>query len=69
MDVIGIGTVLVSRRLPDGDIAYAGFLVDPWCLGVKDALLRVCSEARYEDFAEHLLIEESLEEVEPAYAK
>jgi hypothetical protein len=65
----GIGNVLVSRQLPDGEVAYGGFLVDPWCLGVKNALLRAGSEARYEDLVEHLLVEESLEEVEPAYAK
>ena len=48
----GIGNVLMSRQLPDGDVVYGGFLVDPWCLGVKNALLRACSEARYKDFVE-----------------
>jgi hypothetical protein len=65
----GIGNVLVTRRLPHGDIATGGFLVDPWCLGIKNALLRIDSESRYEDLVEHLLVEEHLEEVDPAYAK
>src|SRR5262245_23564829 len=33
----GIGTVVVSRKLTDGRIVAAVFLLDVWCLGVKDA--------------------------------
>ena len=66
----GIGTVLVSRQMPNGDIVTGGFLVDAWCLGVKNALLRIDTEARYEDWVENLLIrQDDLAEVEPTYAK
>lgn len=65
----GIGNVLVTRRLPSGELACGAFLVNPWCLGVKNAFLRVWSEAFYEDRVEHLLLEEALEDVSPAYAK
>jgi len=66
----GIGNVLVSREMPNGDIVTAAFLVDTWCLGVKNALLRSLSEDRYEDWVEELLIhEDDLDEVEPAFAK
>lgn len=66
----GIGNVLVSRKMPNGAIVTGGFLVDAWCLGVKNALLRITSEAQYEDSVDGLLIhEDDLEEVEPAYAK
>ena len=33
----GIGEVLVSRRLNNGNVAFSVFLVDMYCLGVKDA--------------------------------
>lgn len=65
----GIGNVLVTRRLPDGRLACGAFLVDPWCLGVKNAFLRMWSAAFYENRVEHLLLEEALEDVAPAFAK
>lgn len=45
----GIGTVLVSRRIPDGSLALSAFVVDPYCLGVKNAMFRVLNEASYEN--------------------
>ena len=44
----GIGEVLVARRVPDGDIAMSAFVIDVFCLGVKDALFTVVSEYTYE---------------------
>jgi hypothetical protein len=35
---IGMGHVMFSRRLADGTVAFGLFLVDAWCLGVKDAV-------------------------------
>src|SRR5215472_8450879 len=34
---IGIGNVIVSRRMPNGLIGAAFFLVDVFCLSIKDA--------------------------------
>jgi hypothetical protein len=47
----GMGVALLSRRLPDGRIAFASYLLDTYCLGVKDAFWRLASPAEY---AEHL---------------
>lgn len=44
----GMGQALISRELPDGRIAYAIFLVDVYCLGVKDALCHVSVRTRYD---------------------
>jgi hypothetical protein len=44
----GIGHVLVSRQLGDGRIAFAAFLVDVYCLGVKDAFANIAPRPRYE---------------------
>jgi hypothetical protein len=47
---MGIGNLVVSRRLGSGDLAASVFLVDVFCLGVKDAFFRVISRDEYEDF-------------------
>lgn len=38
---VGIGMVALARELPDGDVAVAAFVVDVYCLGVKNAFYRV----------------------------
>jgi hypothetical protein len=45
----GIGHVLVSRRLDAGQVAFAAFLVDVYCLGVKNAFANITSLARYDE--------------------
>jgi hypothetical protein len=45
----GIGQVLLSRSLPEGSIAIASFLVDRYCLGVKDAFGHIITRSEYED--------------------
>ncbi len=44
----GMGQALLSRELPDGSIAVAIFLVDRYCLGVKNALARIMGRFTYE---------------------
>jgi hypothetical protein len=44
----GMGHVLISRQLGTGDVAFAVFLVDVYCLGVKDAFANVAPRARYD---------------------
>jgi hypothetical protein len=43
----GIGNLLFSRAMPDGRIAVAGFLLDLYCLGVKNAFLYIMTRAEY----------------------
>lgn len=43
----GLGTLWLSRQLPDGSHAIAGFLVDVYCLGVKNALYNIIEEPKY----------------------
>src|SRR5947209_19536193 len=44
---MGIGEVLFGRKLPNGDVAASLFLLDVYCLGVKNAFFRVFSEYDY----------------------
>jgi hypothetical protein len=46
----GIGICLLARRLPDGRIALGSYLVDTFCLGVKDTYVRIQSPAEYQTF-------------------
>jgi len=43
----GIGSLVISRRMPDARIALANFLVDTYCLGVKDAYFDLVSPIQY----------------------
>lgn len=45
----GIGNVLVSRQRAGGDVAAAMFLVDVFCLGVKDAYVNFGTRSHYFD--------------------
>lgn len=45
---LGIGTVIISRRLLNGDIAASFFLIDVYCLGVKFVFFGVMSEIEYQ---------------------
>jgi len=52
IDANGIGMVVLARKLPNGQIALGTFLVDRYCLGVKDAFGRVLSRSDYDEFVE-----------------
>jgi len=67
----GLGTVIISRRAPDGSIALSAFVVDMYCLGVKNALFKVSGEAEYENTVKPGLMREGqaqYESVSPACA-
>ncbi len=61
----GIGHVIVSRTLPSGQIAAAFFLVDVFCLGVKDTFFQVLSPADYA-YRTSGLAHQQLEPVDPS---
>lgn len=37
----GIGSAVIARKAPDGEVVFASYLLDVHCLGVKDAFWRV----------------------------
>ena len=65
---IGIGDVIVSRKMPNGFIGAAFFLVDVFCLGVKDAFYDVLSPAEY-DFRLSGLQHETFRAIDPTCAR
>ena len=49
----GIGNFFISRQMPSGNFVIAMFLVDIYCLGVKNALYNVnLTPAEYEELRE-----------------
>ena len=44
----GIGQLVITRRMPDGRLAMGNFLVDVFCLGVKDAYWNIISEWEFD---------------------
>lgn len=65
----GIGQVHLSRLLSNGEVAFANFLVDVFCLGVKDALFRVVSRPEYDALWKKLRSDFPHKLVEPAYVR
>jgi hypothetical protein len=45
----GIGQILISRSMPNGNVAFAVFLVDVYCLGVKDVYSGIKPRLEYEE--------------------
>ena len=65
----GIGSVLIVRRSTSGQRTFAMFLVDAFCLGVKDALGKTCSATQMADILEDLRLRDPIEAVEPGVAR
>jgi hypothetical protein len=66
----GLGQVILARELPGGQVALAVFLVDRYCLGVKDAFGRIISRYEYDsEYVRRLRSEFAWREVSPATAR
>jgi hypothetical protein len=66
---VGIGNVCLTRKLPNGDLAVALFLVDAFCLGVKNALFKIMSQSQYAQALDHLSENESFAPSSPECAR
>jgi len=65
---LGMGSGVISRKMPDGEIGFGVFLIDVFCLGVKDAFFSVRPQGEYESFIDQISEREGLKPVEPACA-
>jgi hypothetical protein len=61
--------VILTRKTGLRRLAMAGFLVDVYCLGVKDAFFRQAEEAEIEEFLDALEETAPFETVDPCYAR
>src|SRR5437879_6588829 len=63
---LGIGNVVFSRELPGGDIAVVVFLLDVFCLGVKDTLFKVVPEDEYRTRVRNFSRHATFTDIDPA---
>jgi hypothetical protein len=62
----GLAHVVISRSLPKDRVAVAVFLVDRYCLGVKDCFGRLCVRAEYDSLCKELDQKFEMEDYSPA---
>jgi hypothetical protein len=65
----GVGMVFLSRKIAARDLALGGFLVDAYCLGVKDAMYRELDEGEMDELLEEASATAPLTPVDPPYAR
>ena len=65
----GIGWVTLARTLPAGQIGVSFFLVDVWCLGVKDAFFRLMPKSAFDEFMGAKVRDQDLVDMEPPVAR
>src|ERR1019366_1473604 len=62
----GIGNLVFSRSLPDGRMALAMFLLDVFCLGVKNTFFAIVARDEYDRRLRSWREAESLQRIDPA---
>ena len=62
----GMSSAFFGRKLPDGRIMLAIYLIDLGCLGVKDAYTRVVSKSEFDDMLTKANLSQSLFTVQPS---
>ncbi len=64
----GIGHIVVSRKLENENILIAMFLLDIFCLGVKDTFIKEISLAEYNNIVNTLEEDQTFNSILPSYA-
>ena len=65
----GMATLILARGATPHNLTLAGFLIDAWCLGVKDTFFQTASADSFEHLLDRLEATGSVEDVDPAYAR
>jgi len=65
---MGIGNIVISRKMPNGNIGAGFSLVDIYCLGVKNCFFTVLTQREYNDKVGSLRQSEGLERWDPSCA-
>ncbi|NCD32033.1 MAG: thiamine phosphate synthase [Spartobacteria bacterium] len=66
---IGLGNMLIARKLPNGLIVFSMFLVDCFCNGVKDILFSIEEPEDFKETLDYIMINNDLVSVAPAYVR
>ena len=62
---VGIGNILISRKMPNGNVAFSIFLLDVFCLGVKNAYFFIMSHSEYDDKIRRIKVDADFKRLPP----
>jgi hypothetical protein len=65
----GIGPVALARGISDNQLSLGVFLVDTWCLGVKDVYFRLVDADSFEMTVASMNVSTPMASVDPSYAR
>lgn len=65
----GMGTLLLARGTPSAGFTMATFLLDVFCLGVKDVVFRQVESSELDEIVEVMAVGVPFAAVEPSYAR
>src|SRR3981189_2823579 len=65
----GIGTLILARGIPGGELAIASFLLDVHCLGIKDVVFRSIARTDLEEGIAVVDETDPLVAIEPSHAR
>lgn len=65
----GIGSLVLARGPASYDLTLSAFLLDVFCLGIKDVTIRTMTGTELEEYLEINSLASPLKPVEPAYAR
>jgi hypothetical protein len=65
----GIGTVIMARKMPTGEIGAGFFMLDVWCLGVKNAFFTILTLPEYQQQLLEIRQRENLQTIPPPCAR
>jgi hypothetical protein len=66
---VGIGTLHLARGATPHQLTVGSFLVDPFCLGIKDAFVRSANGEEFAFYIDSMAEDVPLKAVEPSYAR
>jgi hypothetical protein len=65
----GMANLILARGPTSYSLTIGGFLIDTWCLGVKDTFFQTAGPEAFESLVARLEETGTVEEVDPAYAR
>jgi hypothetical protein len=66
---MGMGTLILSRGVTTHHLAVGSFLIDAFCLGIKDAIFKSVESDFFEQYVEVTYMGSPLVSVDPDYAR
>lgn len=54
LELQGLGYVVISRQLASGEVAFASFMIDRYCMGAKDAFGKIVPRSQYREQIEKM---------------